>query len=109
MGRQSHLAFRRDPDFSAQSPVVGLRGWLAAIAGIVALLAPAAAASPTSGNLRSESAAMAVNLATGRILFARNADVSLEPASNEKLMVTYGGLTELGPGHRVRAVVVGPG
>jgi D-alanyl-D-alanine carboxypeptidase/D-alanyl-D-alanine-endopeptidase (penicillin-binding protein 4) len=52
---------------------------------------------------------MAVDLATGRILFSRNADVVLEPASNEKLMVTYGALTELGPGYRFRTVVLGEG
>ena len=52
---------------------------------------------------------MAVDLATGRILFSRNADVALEPASNEKLMVTYGALTELGPGYRFRTVVLGEG
>ena len=52
---------------------------------------------------------MAVDLATGRILFSHNADVSLEPASNEKLIVTYGALTELGPSYRFRTVVLGEG
>jgi D-alanyl-D-alanine carboxypeptidase/D-alanyl-D-alanine-endopeptidase (penicillin-binding protein 4) len=104
------LHFRKTQIFRAQSPIVDLRGWLAATGGIVALFAPAAAsASPASGNLRTESAAMAVDLATGKILFSRNADVVLEPASNEKLMVTYGALTELGPGYRFRTAVLGEG
>jgi serine-type D-Ala-D-Ala carboxypeptidase/endopeptidase (penicillin-binding protein 4) len=104
------LTFRKTQIFRHNLQPMGLRGWLAAVGGIVALLAPAAAdASPTSGNLRSESAAMAVDLATGQILFSRNADLALEPASNEKLMVTYGALTELGPGYRFRTVVLGEG
>ena len=52
---------------------------------------------------------MAIDLATGRTLFSQNADVALEPASNEKLMVTYGALTELGPGYRFRTAVLGEG
>ena len=89
---------------------MGLRRRLAAAGGIVALLAPAAAeAAATSGNLRSESAAMAVDLASGKVLFSRNADLALEPASNEKLMVTYGALTELGPSYRFQTVVLGEG
>jgi D-alanyl-D-alanine carboxypeptidase/D-alanyl-D-alanine-endopeptidase (penicillin-binding protein 4) len=92
---------------------MSLRGRLAAAGGIVALLAPAASASASSDNSRSEgpteSAAVAVDLATGRMFLSRNADVALEPASNEKLMVAYGALTELGPGYRFRTVVLGEG
>ena len=39
---------------------------------------------------------MVVALPSGRVVFARNADLSLEPASNEKLGVTYAALVELG-------------
>ena len=48
-----------------------------------------AAAPPTS-------AAIAVDLANGRPVFERNADSSLAPASNEKLLVTYAALVSLG-------------
>jgi serine-type D-Ala-D-Ala carboxypeptidase/endopeptidase (penicillin-binding protein 4) len=55
------------------------------------------------------SAAMAVDLETGETLFARNVDVALEPASNEKLAVTYGALVELGPDYRFHTAVLGEG
>src|SRR5581483_3763393 len=55
------------------------------------------------------SAGLVVDLATGATVFARNADVSLEPASNEKLGVTYAALTELGPTYRFRTEVLGEG
>jgi len=55
------------------------------------------------------SAGLVIDLATGATVFARNADVSLEPASNEKLGVTYAALTELGPTYRFRTEVLGEG
>jgi serine-type D-Ala-D-Ala carboxypeptidase/endopeptidase (penicillin-binding protein 4) len=101
---------------------------LAAFGGLVALLAPVAAhaTAPSSGRqveralqferaLRvaaispAESAAMAVDLATGETVFARNANRALEPASNEKLAVTYGALVELGPRYRFQTEVLGEG
>lgn len=95
---------------------------LAVLGGLVALLAPVAAratAPSTTGDLAralrvhavapAESAAMAVDLATGETIFARNANRALEPASNEKLPVTYGALVELGPSYRFRTAVLGQG
>jgi D-alanyl-D-alanine carboxypeptidase/D-alanyl-D-alanine-endopeptidase (penicillin-binding protein 4) len=95
---------------------------LAAFGGLVALLAPAAAhaTAPSSARQferalrvasisRAESAAMAVDLATGETVFARNANRALEPASNEKLAVTYGALVELGPAYRFQTQVLGEG
>ena len=95
---------------------------LAALGGLVALLAPAAAqgtAPSTAGDLAralrvprvapGQSAAMAVDLASGETIFARNANLALEPASNEKLPVTYGALVELGPTYRFRTAVLGEG
>jgi len=95
---------------------------LAALGGAVLVLAPAAAtagAPSTAGELAralrtpgiapGRSAAIAVDLASGTTLFARNADVSLAPASNEKLAVTYAALVELGPAYRFRTSVVGEG
>ena len=49
-----------------------------------------------------QSSALAIDLATGQTLFARNADRSLAPASNEKLAVTYAALVELGTSYRFR-------
>ena len=66
-----------------------------------ALAAPGVAASST--------AAMAIDLTTGQTVFARNADTPLQPASNEKLCVTFTALRELGPGYRFRTEVLGEG
>ena len=52
---------------------------------------------------------MVVELPTGRVVFARNPDLSLEPASNEKLSVTYAALVELGPSYRWPTEVLGEG
>jgi D-alanyl-D-alanine carboxypeptidase/D-alanyl-D-alanine-endopeptidase (penicillin-binding protein 4) len=94
---------------------------LAAAASILALSTGAAAAgtgslhSRLAGTLRvpgidaSASTAMVVELPSGRVLFARNADLSLEPASNEKLCVTYAALVELGPSYRYPTRVLGQG
>src|SRR5438552_11212000 len=108
MGRATHLRQQKDLEFAGttywllrHNPRVRLRGSL--LCAVVALLAPVAAnatAPSAEGRLAralaapqlvpAESAAIAVDLATGQTLFSRNADVALEPASNEKLAVTYG-------------------
>ena len=56
-----------------------------------------------------ESTAVVVALPSGRIVFSRNADVALEPASNEKLGVTYAALVELGASYRFPTEVLGEG
>jgi serine-type D-Ala-D-Ala carboxypeptidase/endopeptidase (penicillin-binding protein 4) len=55
------------------------------------------------------SAAVAVDLVTGTAVFSRNASLSLAPASNEKLALTYALLQELGPALRIETVVLGDG
>jgi D-alanyl-D-alanine carboxypeptidase/D-alanyl-D-alanine-endopeptidase (penicillin-binding protein 4) len=55
------------------------------------------------------SGAIAVDLATGQTLFARNPDTPLAPASNEKLTVTFTALQELGVTYRFRTEVLGLG
>lgn len=55
------------------------------------------------------SAAVAVDLSTGATVFARNPDLPLAPASNEKLTVTYTALVELGADYRFRTQVLGRG
>jgi serine-type D-Ala-D-Ala carboxypeptidase/endopeptidase (penicillin-binding protein 4) len=55
------------------------------------------------------SGAMAIDLTTGQIVFAHNADTPLQPASNEKLCVSFTALRELGPTYRFRTEVLGEG
>jgi D-alanyl-D-alanine carboxypeptidase/D-alanyl-D-alanine-endopeptidase (penicillin-binding protein 4) len=55
------------------------------------------------------SAAFAIDLATGEAVYSRNASLSLLPASNEKLAVTYAALTALGPSFRIETSVLGEG
>jgi D-alanyl-D-alanine carboxypeptidase/D-alanyl-D-alanine-endopeptidase (penicillin-binding protein 4) len=57
----------------------------------------------------SASTAMVVELPSGRTIFARNPDLPLEPASNEKLGLTYAALVELGPTYRYPTEVLGEG
>ena len=55
------------------------------------------------------SAAVAVDLETGVAIYSRNASLSLLPASNEKLAVTYAALTALGPSFQIETDVLGEG
>lgn len=55
------------------------------------------------------SAAAALDLSTGAVVFGRNAGLSLVPASNEKLPVTYAALETLGPDFRIATDVLGQG
>jgi D-alanyl-D-alanine carboxypeptidase/D-alanyl-D-alanine-endopeptidase (penicillin-binding protein 4) len=55
------------------------------------------------------SAAVALDLSTGAVAFARNPALSLAPASNEKLPVTYTALETLGPGYQIATDVLGQG
>ena len=54
-------------------------------------------------------AALAIDLRTGAVVFERNASLSLVPASNQKLPVAYAALALLGPGYRFHTEVVGSG
>ena len=93
---------------------------LAALAVLLVAAAPAGAADPTLG-LRLEralkvphvdlarTAALAVDLRTGAVVYARNESLALVPASNQKLPVTYAALSLLGPGYRFHTEVVGSG
>jgi D-alanyl-D-alanine carboxypeptidase/D-alanyl-D-alanine-endopeptidase (penicillin-binding protein 4) len=58
---------------------------------------------------KSRSAAVAVDLATGRELYSQNLSLPLIPASNEKLTVTYACLLALGPSYRFSTDVLGQG
>lgn len=57
----------------------------------------------------SRSAALAVDLTTGRVLFSRHPRLALAPASTEKLAVSYALLRRLGPGYRIKTMLGGVG
>ena len=93
---------------------------LAALVALLALAAPARAADATlEARLAkalavphvdpARTAALAVDLRTGSVVFERNATLSLVPASNQKLPVAYAALALLGPGYRFHTEVVGSG
>ena len=126
MGRPAHLPSSGGPlpPTGAGGTIrrVGMRGLAAGVAACIVLLSPVAArasAPSLDGQLARAlaaralvpgvSAGLVVDLATGTTLFARQADTSLEPASNEKLCVTYTALLELGPDYRFRTAVLGEG
>jgi D-alanyl-D-alanine carboxypeptidase/D-alanyl-D-alanine-endopeptidase (penicillin-binding protein 4) len=55
------------------------------------------------------SGAIAMDLATGTVLFGQNPALPLAPASNEKLPLTYAALSNLGPTFRIETDVLGEG
>ena len=114
MGRTAYLSVARD--------LVPLPVRLAAAA-LLAALASGVAAAPADAALGkrltraltspgvswSRTGAIAIDLASGRPLYARNARLSLRPASNEKLAVAVAALDELGGGARIPTEVRGEG
>jgi serine-type D-Ala-D-Ala carboxypeptidase/endopeptidase (penicillin-binding protein 4) len=56
-----------------------------------------------------QTAALAVDIATGETIYEHNSDVPFAPASNEKLPVSYAALVRLGPGYRFHTEVYGTG
>lgn len=66
-----------------------------------------ALASP-SLSLRRTSA-LAVDVATGAVVFAHNSSLPVAPASNEKIPVSWAALTRLGAGYRFHTEVYGVG
>jgi D-alanyl-D-alanine carboxypeptidase/D-alanyl-D-alanine-endopeptidase (penicillin-binding protein 4) len=84
------------------------------------LAAPAGAGSPPLAKrlaralvvphvARGQTAAIALDLQTGKTLFAEHDTLSLAPASNEKLVVTYAALVGLGRTFRIQTDVLGRG
>jgi serine-type D-Ala-D-Ala carboxypeptidase/endopeptidase (penicillin-binding protein 4) len=107
MGRRAYLLRRLGP-------------CLAFVAVLLAVAAPAHAADATLTTRLAKAlavprvdpartAAVAVDLRTGAVVFERNATLSLVPASNQKLPVAYAALALLGPGYRFHTEVVGSG
>jgi D-alanyl-D-alanine carboxypeptidase/D-alanyl-D-alanine-endopeptidase (penicillin-binding protein 4) len=98
------------------------------LAGLVALITLAAPAATSAGRTQdsqlqrrlaralhvphvapARSAALALDLASGTVLFGQNPGLPLAPASNEKLPLTYAALTQLGPTYRIETDVLGEG
>jgi D-alanyl-D-alanine carboxypeptidase/D-alanyl-D-alanine-endopeptidase (penicillin-binding protein 4) len=108
MGRQAHLGRRLGP-------------LLAVFVVVLCSAAPVSAAARPSLSVRLEralrvpnvdparSAALAVDLRSGHVVYSRNASLALIPASNEKLPVAYATLALLGPAYRFHTEVVGTG
>lgn len=122
MGRADYLSPLQGPP--PQAVRVPTRRTLLALLALVLTLAPGAAAGraaegPLSTRLaralavphvdHARSAAVAVDLATGEIVFARNPTRSLAPASTEKLALTYGLLASFGPAYRIPTRVLATG
>jgi D-alanyl-D-alanine carboxypeptidase len=80
-----------------------------AAGGALPLTARLASALAVRGNSTASSGAVAIDLASGHVLFERHADLSLAPASNEKLPVTFAALQELGVTYRFRTQVLSSG
>ena len=54
-------------------------------------------------------AALAVDVATGTVIYAHNSSLPVAPASNEKIPVSWAALTSLGPAYRFHTEVYGTG
>ena len=80
-----------------------------ALAGDVPLSTRLANALAVRGNTWATSAALAVDLQSDGVVFARNADLSLAPASNEKLPLTFAALKQLGLTYRFKTEVLASG
>jgi D-alanyl-D-alanine carboxypeptidase/D-alanyl-D-alanine-endopeptidase (penicillin-binding protein 4) len=102
-----------------------VRRRLAGALALFAVAAPAAAAATPAPSIAlqqklaralrvphvspARSAAIAVDLASGAVLYTRNGSRPLAPASNEKLPVTFAALSTLGPSYRYETDVLGEG
>jgi D-alanyl-D-alanine carboxypeptidase/D-alanyl-D-alanine-endopeptidase (penicillin-binding protein 4) len=96
-----------------------MRARAAVAALLVALVSPAAAAASLQSALEralhvphvslAATGAVVLDLDTGATIYARNPTLSLLPASNEKLAVTYAALTALGPGFTIETDALGEG
>jgi D-alanyl-D-alanine carboxypeptidase/D-alanyl-D-alanine-endopeptidase (penicillin-binding protein 4) len=84
-------------------------GATASAGGVGSLDRKLAAALAARGVAARTSTAVVVELPSGRTVYSRNASLPLQPASNEKLSVTYAALLELGPSYRFPTEVLGEG
>lgn len=121
MGRATHLGPSRDLHLAAALPR------LAALAALVACALASVAAAGTDRRSdaalqqklaralavphvnHARSAAVAIDVVTGTVLFTRNSRMSLRPASTEKLAVAYAILAALGPAFQIQTELLGDG
>lgn len=105
--------------------MAGMRRLLAALVAVVAAGSPAAAQAATRADVPlgprlakalrvphvspAHSAALAIDLETGEVIFRQRASQSLAPASTEKLALTYVLLTALGPEFRIETEALATG
>jgi D-alanyl-D-alanine carboxypeptidase/D-alanyl-D-alanine-endopeptidase (penicillin-binding protein 4) len=92
---------------------------LLALAALAAPVAATAQATPLQARLAKallvphvapgRSAAVALDLTSGEVLYTQNPALPLAPASNEKLPLTYAALVTLGPAYRIETDVLGEG
>jgi D-alanyl-D-alanine carboxypeptidase/D-alanyl-D-alanine-endopeptidase (penicillin-binding protein 4) len=75
-----------------------------------ATLQPKLTAALTSSSLSlGRTSALAIDVATGTVLYAHNSSRAVAPASNEKIPVSWAALTSLGPRYRFHTEVYGTG
>ncbi len=104
--------FLRGPFRIAVAAIAGtllLAGIAGAHGGRNALSRKLARALSAPGLNAAQSAAIALDMKTGQVVFKRHPFLSLAPASNEKLTVSYAALVTLGPNFRFRTEVLGDG
>jgi D-alanyl-D-alanine carboxypeptidase/D-alanyl-D-alanine-endopeptidase (penicillin-binding protein 4) len=99
--------------------VPSARRRLALLVATLSFAAPAAAQAPLDARLEralsvphvalTRSGAAVIDLETGEVVFAHNGGVSLAPASNEKLPITFAALSALGGSFRIETDVAGRG
>jgi D-alanyl-D-alanine carboxypeptidase/D-alanyl-D-alanine-endopeptidase (penicillin-binding protein 4) len=106
MGRRAYLRTLVGPWLCVVFALVHAAPGRAADATLEARLAKALAVPHVDP---ARTAALAIDLRTGSVVFARNPMLSLVPASNQKLPVAYAALSLLGPGYRFHTEVVGSG
>ena len=125
MGRAAHLCESPVPPFltlvrSGPENAAVRRRIVTVVAVSLALFAAATSAHASLGGRLgaalagagidpSRYGAMVVDLRTGKLLFAQRPWLSLEPASNEKLAITFAALEALGPAYRIETDVLGAG
>jgi D-alanyl-D-alanine carboxypeptidase/D-alanyl-D-alanine-endopeptidase (penicillin-binding protein 4) len=101
------------------SPVTRRRLPIVILVALVAAAPAGAGGSPLAKRLakalavphvsQARTGAVAFDLETGQTLFAEHDTLSLAPASNEKLVVTYAALVGLGTAYRIETDVLGRG
>ena len=107
MGRRAYLRRRLGPCLALAVLALVLAAQASAAGSTLETRLAKALAVPHVDPART--AALAIDLRTGAVVFERNPTLSLVPASNQKLPVAYAALALLGPGYRFHTEVVGSG